>query len=184
MASAQLSRRRPLFQRRTGRAETPQVFGDVLAHGQERIAIALGGGQEIVDMALAQARRGERHRRRTSGAEDTLHHQRRVGQRLEAPPRDIDQARQGLAAHARDQPGHLLHVAAGDPILLNDVQGIGALLHMDAGERPPRAPDHDRAQLLVRSGPASTASRRAVGGRGHAGHGLSKCRASQRAGRI
>ena len=103
------------------------------------MARPLGLAQPRIVEALAQAEGGEHHGPGLERGQQTVERQAGERQGIDAAARHARHLLQRLGALHRDQPGHGARLFGGDLVVMDDVQRIARLLHVQAGEGTPRA---------------------------------------------
>ena len=131
----------PRLQQLAHRAKALLGGGQLAASLDQRVPALLGRRQLAVDMAFAQPVGREDDAVGLGQAQQTLEQHGGEGQRVDAPPRHALDGIERTPAEAADHPRQILGLAPVDPVLLDDVQRVVVLLHVDASQRPPRPAD-------------------------------------------
>ena len=119
--------------------EAPPAGALLLGEGDQRMALPLRLAQADMVKALAQAERREDHRLRLECHEQAVEGQAGERQGIDAPARHTRHLLQRLGALHRDQPGDGTGLFSRDLVVVDDVQGVARLLHVQAGEGAPGA---------------------------------------------
>ena len=128
----------PVEQRLSDRAEAGVPRRERRGGDQHRIVAPPLRVEAGVEVALAQALRGKRHRLRAGRAQDRAHHVAGDGQAVAPPARHA----RDLFQRARAQPAHHVgevpHVSRRHPVSVDDVERVVGARHVEPGDRAPR----------------------------------------------
>ena len=119
--------------------ETTPVGALLLGEGDQRMARSLGLAQARIVEALAQAEGGEHDGPGLERRQQPVERQAGERQGVDAAARDARHLLQRLGALHRDQPRHGARLFGCDLVLVDDVQRVARLLHVQARERAPGA---------------------------------------------
>ena len=119
--------------------EAPPVGALLLGEGDQRMARALGFAEARIVKPLAQAEGGEHHVARLERRQQPVERQAGERQGVDAPARHARHLLQRLGALHGDQAGHRARLLGRDVVVMDDVQRIARLLHVQPGERTPGA---------------------------------------------
>ena len=121
------------------RSKSPPAGPLLLGEGDQRMARPLGLAQPRIVEALAQAERREDHGLGLECRQQPVERQAGERQGVDAPPRHAGHLLQRLGALHGDQACHGARLLGRDLVVVDDVQRIARLLHVEPCERTPGA---------------------------------------------